>query len=371
MTGTWRDTLFVWQGKLIFAGSEATWVGSWVGCEDCPDAGTAPTPNAPAFRASDMEFAVAGKVQGKDNNKWHMTGGSGWDLGEGEEKQRHKDHRHIIYFKKPSGYDAKQKGMTTVVAVGDNDFGSFVSAGYLLPSSAQMILGRRSLDEGDVRAKWTVEELHEKVTASDRGFFQGLDLRIVPWRTIDLHANKKIPSKGGKRKRGGNNEDNAKLVPALNLPPAEEFSSELVISTSDEILTSQVRWLEQCNGCGNALDETDSRCIRLQLKNASFTVVGCTNYCNIECLVQRGMPPWASAGRKWAEGVRRINNRIVQDEWETQSLILVTDHTSVIMSSVEDDKAICKLLRDAGWRTSRMFEEDDEGNYHFQPFNPN
>jgi hypothetical protein len=312
-----------------------------------------------------MQFAVSGKVQEED--KWHMTGGSGWDLGEGEEKQCHRDHTHIICIKKPCGdYDANN-GWTAVVAVGENDFGSFVSAGYLVPSSAQLILGRRYLEEGDARAKWSVEELYEKVKASDRGFLPGVDLRIAPWRTIDLHANKKLPPKRGKRKRGdgGDNDDKGsdKLVPALNLRPTEEFSSDLLICTSDDTLTSQAHWLEQCNGCGNEIDDTKKACICLELRTTSHDVRGCVHYCDVECFVQRGMSPWADAGRKWAQGMGRKRTSTQEDERRNASLILGTRPSSGLLSSVEDDMTISKLVRDAGWK---MFEKD----YHLRPLDP-
>lgn len=75
MTGTWRDTLFVWQGGVTkMSGTETSssaaeassnekegeehleWKGTWVGCQDCPDARKAPTPNLVAFQASEMSF---------------------------------------------------------------------------------------------------------------------------------------------------------------------------------------------------------------------------------------------------------------------------------------------------------------------------
>ena len=134
MTGTWRDTLFVWEGSLELAATSkkttdpksnknktsdqkkhsnpenavVQWKGSWVGCEDCPDAATAATPNYLAFQESDMEFevsAASGELKSSDGGGgfWHydMSGGSGWDLGEGDEKARHQDHSHILISKHP------------------------------------------------------------------------------------------------------------------------------------------------------------------------------------------------------------------------------------------------------------------------------
>ena len=57
-----------------------------------------------------------------------MTGGSGWDLQEGDQVNRHKDHKHIVMTKADiSDYGSSQGQL--VVAKGENDLGAFISAG--------------------------------------------------------------------------------------------------------------------------------------------------------------------------------------------------------------------------------------------------
>ena len=254
MTGTWRDTLFVWEGsleKVVDAtkkkGSNANnsrdaaaatrWKGSWVGCENCPDAAAAVTPSKLAFQESEMHFEVSAAAASTtttaiDNDslwKYEMTGGTGWDLGEGEEKASHKDHSHTILCKhqllvaqgdendNKCNDDDEFNNYAIVVATGENDFGAFASVGYLHITKNKdendqnrLMLARRYLDHGDARAKWTAETLYDTILESSPGHFwtspsatndDSTNHPMAPWRTNHLHA-KKISSRGkGKRKR--------------------------------------------------------------------------------------------------------------------------------------------------------------------------
>jgi len=128
----------VWQGRWTTSEDKNsfTWTGSWVGVEDCPDARRAPTPNSAAFAESDMRFEVKGSSSSSSSDDksgfWtvSLTQGAGWDLGEGSEKKRHDDHKHVLYMEfLPDG--PSEKGSSIVVATGENEFGSFISAGYV------------------------------------------------------------------------------------------------------------------------------------------------------------------------------------------------------------------------------------------------
>lgn len=252
MTGTWRDTLFVWEGTLDATNKEESntnkrdnstairWKGSWVGCENCPDAKTAEPPSHRAFQESEMEFDVSAAAVGEASSttttteddsdslfwKYEMTGGSGWDLGEGEEKSRHKDESHTILCQLPlllvaqegeAANKSKTDDYALVVANGENDFGAFVSVGCLHTTNnkdenSRLRLARRYLDHGDARAKWTVETLYDTILESIPGHFgpststsndDSTKHPMAAWQTNHLHA-KKVSSRGkGKRKRGG------------------------------------------------------------------------------------------------------------------------------------------------------------------------
>ena len=55
VTGSWRDTLFVWSGKLVVDEREkVTWKGTWVGV----DSATADAPTAEEAKSSVNSFTV-------------------------------------------------------------------------------------------------------------------------------------------------------------------------------------------------------------------------------------------------------------------------------------------------------------------------
>jgi hypothetical protein len=72
MTGTWRDTLFVWQGNVtqmndttgaVDASSKEEeehleWKGTWVGRQECPDAWIVRLP----FKPPKWSFKLQGRV---------------------------------------------------------------------------------------------------------------------------------------------------------------------------------------------------------------------------------------------------------------------------------------------------------------------
>jgi hypothetical protein len=343
MTGTWRDTLFVWQGGVTkIKGTTAStsavetssdekekdeehleWKGTWVACEDCPDARTSPTPNPVAFQASEMNFQVSGKgtnqKEGEANSLWkfELTGSSGWDLGEGDEKKRHLDRRHSVLMK-GLPWDPSNEDRRVVAAVGENEFGAFVSAGYL-QSGGAIILGRRYLDEGDERAKWSVEELYERVSRTDRGSIQMVSKnqlwfgseacwRIAPWRTLNLHAEK--VAKGRKRKRATKDDDVGEL-PWLNIAH-QDFSPSLdVVKRPDRSefdnadfgeLVSNVRWVEQCYGCGKEVRDPSTACFNEIMEYTSEepnSDIGKSIYCGVDCVKKNGKAQvWAAATKK-------------------------------------------------------------------------
>jgi hypothetical protein len=78
------------------------------------------------------------------------------------------DSRHALYMNNlPNEYKCD-----ILVAVGENMFGAFLSAGYVRSSdmtSGSMMLGRRYLEEKDERATWSVEDLYKRIEAADRG----------------------------------------------------------------------------------------------------------------------------------------------------------------------------------------------------------
>lgn len=293
--------------------------------------------------------------------KVELTGSSGWDLGEGDEKKRHLDHRHSVMMKYLL-WEPSNKDRTVVAAVGENEFGAFVSAGYLQsggePGTGAIILGRRYLDEGDERAKWSVEELYERLSRTDRGIVQmvsnnklwlgfGACWSIAPWRTLDLHAEK--VAKGRKPKRATKDDDMGEL-PSLNIPH-QDFSPRLDIarkvdSEFDSIdfreLVSNVRWLEQCYGCGKAVRDSSTACCIEVMEYTSEepnSDIGTAIYCEADCIKKNGIPQaWAAATKKWAH-----------DMYGTR-YFLKSKGDGGFWAAIESDKKASNVMRDAGWQ---------------------
>ena len=205
------------QKKDTVSVGGVSWTGTWVGCSDCPDACTADIPSLDQFDKSDMEFEVKGDANKLGEGKFSLslTSGSGWDLGgEDGEKSRHKDHIHDVLLQGLE-FNAENKNEIVVVAKGENDFGSFVSAGFIAMKnhqqggddkkkrSVQATIGRRYLDDKDARAKWTLEVLYDVVLQENSSTTKKPDgsqtINPIAWQCRCLHA---ALQKKGKRKRG-------------------------------------------------------------------------------------------------------------------------------------------------------------------------
>jgi hypothetical protein len=268
----------------------------------------------------------------------------------------------------PSDYlNSNNKEMSSVVvATGENEFGSFISAGYLLPTSSEMIMGRRYLDARDQRKKLTIEELYQRVMDNYHGTYclgsyemwsnSRAQLRHAPWRSFDLHADCLI-QRSGKRKRNDEGRDCLEALTALYIP-TDGFSSDLTIVTSSKAddgnagtnrVASRVRWLEQCNGCGHEIGDPAKACCKEVMEyNCNREMernsdVGWTFYCSEECAQKYGAQAWADAGRKWA-----------RDKAGCSGYFLKSNGASGFWYAVQNDRAAMEILRDAGWRKDFM-----------------
>ena len=225
MTKDWRETLFVWDGILsriedkeneagATGGEEERykWEGTWIGC-DFADASEVPTPKRGAFEkdvTSDNTFqvegiATMGKKADSNNEKKDMivadvssltriamTDGPGYDLGEGSYKKKHKDDTHDMYFWSPTlrwNGNLKNQVENMVLAVGQNEFGNFISVGWIRVGN-RVTLARRYIDS-DMRAKWDIDDLKKSVfsdisTESEDGHH--VKLVIPPWHCKSMHA---------------------------------------------------------------------------------------------------------------------------------------------------------------------------------------
>lgn len=215
----------------------AKWKGTWVGF-DFADATQVPAPKRGAFDeyvSSENQFEVRGIViEAANNNKAattaiaddgnkkddtngvvgnyassplrrvSMTLGSGYDLGTGDDKKRHTDTRHDVYFSSalPSlrwRGNLRNQIENVVLALGENEFGRFVSVGWLRVGN-RVTLARRHVDESDERAKWDIDDLRKAVfdqiiiakTAEmekeEENGTATVKLVIPPWQCAVMHA---------------------------------------------------------------------------------------------------------------------------------------------------------------------------------------
>ncbi|CAJ1946342.1 unnamed protein product [Cylindrotheca closterium] len=238
---SWRDTLYVWDGIMVEVGwdlvknKEETqksdeiplnWKGAWVPCENCADAKKAEAPKR-VGGALDVEsahhFEVSGSAKpivkdtkkvadAEDENKTSddeencstaiphqatFTGGDGWDMGEGSDTKKYKDEVHELLLSniKWMGNMRDQRD-NLVFAKGTNEFGPFISAGWMRPG-CRLTLARRYLDESDARVKWTLDDLKNNVISGIFDKDSG-DVCTPPWKCDALHSDVQQP---GKRKK--------------------------------------------------------------------------------------------------------------------------------------------------------------------------
>jgi hypothetical protein len=335
---------------------------AWVGVPDCPDARTSPTPNERAFQESEMSFHVTGTYKKAENNDgpghyyFSMSGGTGWDLETDGIKAQYGDIKHAIHVPlDPFEYFDSKEMPTTVAAIGYNDFGSFVSAGYLeyCGNGTVLTLGRRYLDAKDLREKWTLEELHQRLARVDKGHVNlcvkieldnlnaGENVRVPPWRTVDLHAEKLTR----KRKKQTIDVDETQESssngkrPSLNVPSEGGYDSSIVLDV-DETYPTNALWVEQCVGCGNALGDESNKASNLNFYEFTTekpnTTYNVGIYCNSQCAVQTGVPALVEAGKAWKE-------KHDDDGYSLQSRCR-------FWRAVESDSQATRKLKENGWR---------------------
>mmetsp|Transcript_14722 Transcript_14722/g.23809 ORF Transcript_14722/g.23809 Transcript_14722/m.23809 type:complete len:269 (+) Transcript_14722:145-951(+) len=219
----WQDTLYIWDGIVTIDMSKVKtddaegadddksipvqWEGTWVPVE-ASDATKAPAPKRNAFAEyvdSDMKFTVSGTANPLDeegDDQWlvaKLTEGDGWDMddGSGGEMKKYKDETHDVMVKslKWSGnmFDQTEN---LIVAKGTNEFGHFVSAGWIRPGNRWTLARRYLPDDKDPRSKWAMKQLLEYVVNESVELVEDSGqkkLKIPPWQCTVFHAEYQEP----------------------------------------------------------------------------------------------------------------------------------------------------------------------------------
>ena len=198
---TWRDTLFVWKGRvqrdlglgIIF---EGTWLGVQAGAADPP----VKIPGNDAFAKSAMDFFVSGTLDEQcekigESCSYQLTQGKGWLL---DDMEYHQDQVHHVHFYK------WRANTCLVFAYGTNAYGDFIASGTsdaaALGSNVsdvfEMTLARRYLEDGDARSQWTY---HDRPTLGPLNTEQdSADLWNAPHLVSTVFPRARV----NKRKRG-------------------------------------------------------------------------------------------------------------------------------------------------------------------------
>lgn len=211
-----RETLFVWDGIMLVRepddpkkdGRGFHWKGTCVACKECPDSKKADIPkrgfgeNVP----SDMKFDVEGTIKelkedGKDNKLEcieyiaSITSG-GYDIKEDEEGKENKDQTHEILLPnlKWTG-NLKDQRVNIVYANGTNEFGDFISIGWMRPGN-RLTLGRRYINHDDLRSKWSLDDLRKAALAEITTEKNNIVKVITPpWQCDTMHSDIKHSAK--------------------------------------------------------------------------------------------------------------------------------------------------------------------------------
>jgi hypothetical protein len=230
----WKDTLYIWDGIVTMGTPEVgkehdspvplQWEGSWVPVMGVPDAADAEAPKRNAFKKdieADCKFLVTGTAaqlgangeqegddeikddtENDDDDRFFvakLTKGEGWEMRDGTKKSRHPDTVHDVWIKslKWTGNQRDQRE-SLVVAKGKNEFGPFVSVGWIRPG-CRWTVARRYLSDDDPRASWPFRKLYQTVVDETISIIDGSgekQLRDPPWQTTVMHVNYQEPAKG-------------------------------------------------------------------------------------------------------------------------------------------------------------------------------
>ncbi|KAL3782505.1 hypothetical protein HJC23_013434 [Cyclotella cryptica] len=226
MQQNWTQTLFVWDGILSLVekdggraeedvatgdGDEIKWEGTWVGF-DSVDATKVDAPKRGPFDefvSSEHKFDVNGwaikgdkeDIEAEEDNEViggkvsllyqaKMINGPGYDLRMGEGVTKHNDTVHDVYFSTLRWKGNLRDQVENVVfALGENEFGNFISVGWMRVGN-RVTMARRYIDKDDDRRKWDIDDLRKAVFDQITSISKDGHMSIIipPWQCAAMHA---------------------------------------------------------------------------------------------------------------------------------------------------------------------------------------
>uniref|UniRef100_A0A7S1YC92 Uncharacterized protein n=1 Tax=Grammatophora oceanica TaxID=210454 RepID=A0A7S1YC92_9STRA len=192
------DTLCVWDGILEAGqanGSKSvplTWYGTWLSHENAPDASKVPEIRRDPLKEfvdSDMKFNVSGTAATANGSpadnafqefRATMAEGEGYDM----KGVRHTDQEHEILFGRLRWQGSPDKRNQLLYGRGKNEFGTFISVGWMRPGN-RATLARRYVTDG--RADWKLDQVRENLLKDI--YDQNRDTMIMPpWQIPMMNA---------------------------------------------------------------------------------------------------------------------------------------------------------------------------------------
>jgi len=163
----WRATLFYWRGTLsLDSQNKLVWQGAWVGSEDAVPTAEQYHESANTFKLTSSVSSIGGlSLEALSTTEVSFAGDYLLDQGDGSGPGTYRDISHHVAFSKL--YSA---GFAAVGAVGETEFGRFVSHGRLTISEGEgegegegkepkltltLTLARRYVVDKDARAALT------------------------------------------------------------------------------------------------------------------------------------------------------------------------------------------------------------------------
>jgi len=181
----WRATLFVWRGALNRAEDKVTWKGSWVGATTA----TVSDLTAEDFNESENQFELSANLVLTDDasdTPDGLVGGmrgelTGWYLlDNGDGHGRHSDLQHSFQIYNVAA-SSETPGAEVCVAVGDTEFGRFVSLGSVTGAaeSKTLTLCRRYVEDADRAQLESPTQFVDRLKVT-----QLRDVASTPWKLL-------------------------------------------------------------------------------------------------------------------------------------------------------------------------------------------
>ena len=200
VTGTWRDTLFVWCGNADVAKNTLTWKGAWVGVDSATMDGPKWKANRIGNTSSLNTFTVTGNRTSTNTKNGVCFEKTEYLLDNGDGLELHLDPAYELCVK------VTKLGHQLVTGAGSNEFGHFICVGRFQPYFSQpnnglgrndgrLILARRYVEDGDARSFMNCMDVMNELEGSVEIYNMDTYEWSMPWKDKICRCDLYMPSK--------------------------------------------------------------------------------------------------------------------------------------------------------------------------------